>query len=618
MSVRPALPRNASFHFFLVNVLDGEGFSEAAKGLPLKSGKGKRPGKGGNRYEKRHNNIAAHSSPCFRVKEGDHVIIGQCRPLSKTVRFIVLKVIPGGSSAGVMIIDHPGLSQSNDDFIEASVFINRTDSIAEIDEDFVCATLDWGPPWGANSLLNLDLQNKILQNAVRAFSPLKIRLGGTLQDDVLYEAPGQPQPDLPFAPNGSQPFGRNPGYLTLSRWDELNNFFMETRAMATFGLNALNGRTINSNGIAGGAWNSTNAESLIRYTVNKDYNIIGWELGNELTKNNANRSIWISPDQYARDVGALHTLLEVIYRGLEKKHLLISPGGSFNATWFTPFIDQTTGSLQVISHHVYNLGPGGDAHLLEKMLDPTHLDGEAQVFSALQNIIRDSATSAVAWVSEAGGAYKGGQNLVTNAFIMNFWYLDELGMAASYDTKTYCRQTLIGGNYSLLDSISFVPNPDYYSALLWHRLMGTYVLSTRSYGTEKLRAYAHSSKPPGGVTLLLLNLDGNASVRVTISMERGPKRSRKKGNCGGPKSGVTIDQSPKFGGIIGSVNVREEYHLTAMDGNLHSKTVLLNGKVLNVSSSGDIPPLQPAVVDLRRPVIVAPYSVVFVHFPNKA
>ncbi|PPD84103.1 hypothetical protein GOBAR_DD18961 [Gossypium barbadense] len=52
------------------------------------------------RYEKRHSNIPAHISPCFRVKEGDHVIIGQCRPLSKTVRFNVLKVNPAGSSGG--------------------------------------------------------------------------------------------------------------------------------------------------------------------------------------------------------------------------------------------------------------------------------------------------------------------------------------------------------------------------------------------------------------------------------------------------------------------------------------------------------------------------------------
>jgi small subunit ribosomal protein S11e len=45
-----------------------------------------------NRYEKRHKNLAAHVSPCFRVKEGDLVTVGQCRPLSKTVRFNVLKI----------------------------------------------------------------------------------------------------------------------------------------------------------------------------------------------------------------------------------------------------------------------------------------------------------------------------------------------------------------------------------------------------------------------------------------------------------------------------------------------------------------------------------------------
>merc|ERR1719456_1726648 len=47
-----------------------------------------------NRFEKRHKNVPAHCSPCFRVEEGDQVTIGQCRPLSKTVRFNVLRVLP--------------------------------------------------------------------------------------------------------------------------------------------------------------------------------------------------------------------------------------------------------------------------------------------------------------------------------------------------------------------------------------------------------------------------------------------------------------------------------------------------------------------------------------------
>ena len=45
------------------------------------------------RYEKRHRNLPCHLSPCFpNVKEGDIVTVGQCRPLSKTVRFNVLDV----------------------------------------------------------------------------------------------------------------------------------------------------------------------------------------------------------------------------------------------------------------------------------------------------------------------------------------------------------------------------------------------------------------------------------------------------------------------------------------------------------------------------------------------
>jgi small subunit ribosomal protein S11e len=47
-----------------------------------------------NRYEKRHTNVPVHISPAFQSKEGDIIIAGQCRPLSKTVRFNVLKVIP--------------------------------------------------------------------------------------------------------------------------------------------------------------------------------------------------------------------------------------------------------------------------------------------------------------------------------------------------------------------------------------------------------------------------------------------------------------------------------------------------------------------------------------------
>merc|ERR1712008_41110 len=46
-----------------------------------------------NRFEKRHKNMSVHMSPCFRdVQIGDVVTVGECRPLSKTVKFNILKV----------------------------------------------------------------------------------------------------------------------------------------------------------------------------------------------------------------------------------------------------------------------------------------------------------------------------------------------------------------------------------------------------------------------------------------------------------------------------------------------------------------------------------------------
>lgn len=43
------------------------------------------------RYEKRKSKIKAHSPDCFNIKKGDIVEIRECRPLSKTKCFVVVK-----------------------------------------------------------------------------------------------------------------------------------------------------------------------------------------------------------------------------------------------------------------------------------------------------------------------------------------------------------------------------------------------------------------------------------------------------------------------------------------------------------------------------------------------
>lgn len=45
------------------------------------------------RFEKRRSRIPAHNPPCINAKVGDRVKIAECRPLSKTVAFVVVEVM---------------------------------------------------------------------------------------------------------------------------------------------------------------------------------------------------------------------------------------------------------------------------------------------------------------------------------------------------------------------------------------------------------------------------------------------------------------------------------------------------------------------------------------------
>jgi small subunit ribosomal protein S17 len=44
-----------------------------------------------NRYERRRGKLHAHLPPCIELKEGDTVSVAECRPLSKTISFVVVQ-----------------------------------------------------------------------------------------------------------------------------------------------------------------------------------------------------------------------------------------------------------------------------------------------------------------------------------------------------------------------------------------------------------------------------------------------------------------------------------------------------------------------------------------------
>ncbi|KAE8648411.1 heparanase-like protein 1 [Cucumis sativus] len=493
------------------------------------------------------------------------------------------------------------------------IVVDGTTKIAETDENFICFTLDIWPHdecsqpnlcvWdGHASMLNMDLSLPILNKAVQAFKTLRIRVGGTLQDRLIYNiGDGFKGNCNPFEAHKGLLFDFTEGCLYMERWDDLNNFFNNTGAIVTFGLNALLGK-YNTKGIQWeGNWNYSNAEALIKYTVEKKYNINSWEFGNELAGPNSIGAS-VSASQYAKDLLKLRQIIDRLYKNSQQKPLIVAPGAFFDDKWYDELVTKTGSNVvSALTHHIYNMGAGDDPKLIYRFVNPTYLSQVSNTFRQLKNIIEKHAPWASAWVGEAGGAYHGGGLHISDTFINSFWYLDQLGMAASYNTKVYCRQTLVGGYYGVLRTKTFIPTPDYYGALLFHRLMGSSVLKVDNNVSSYLRTYAHCSRGRSGVTMLFINLSN--TTEFTINIENHMNLSLHK-------------SKPKHSSSKNVGTQREEYHLTPQNGLLRSSTVLLNGKALELTNEGEVPDLTPVYRDSNSSISIPNWSIAFIVIPD--
>ncbi|XVF23491.1 hypothetical protein REPUB_Repub13aG0043200 [Reevesia pubescens] len=492
------------------------------------------------------------------------------------------------------------------------VVIEGATSIAKTDDNFVCATLDWWPtekcdynqcPWGKAGLFNLNLQSKVLANAIKAFNPLRIRVGGSLQDQVVYKV-GRVKNCPRFKKRDDGLFGFSKGCLPMERWDQLNNLFNQTGAKVTFGLNALLGRkeSKTEKGLWIGDWQSQNARDFVKYTISKGYKIDSYEFGNELCGDGIGARV--EAEQYGKDITALKNLVKELHLDPKTRPKILGPGGFYDEKWFNTFLEVSGQEIvDGITHHIYNLGSGDDPKLITKIQDPFYLNQVAQTYKDVSNAIDKFGPWSGAWVSEAGGAFNSGGKDVSRTFANGFWYLDQLGMTSTYNHKVFCRQAFIGGNYALLNTTNFIPNPDYYGALLWHRLMGSTVLTVKHDATPNLRVYAHCAKRKPGISLIFINLSKDSSFNVTLSNDENLN------TVGRNLESPSVRRSNfEFRGYEN----REEYHLTALNGNIQSDVVLLNEVPLGLTDSFDIPAMNPKLVDGSSPISVAAHSIVYV------
>ena len=66
--------------------------SSKAKNMVVVSREYPRPVPKYKRYERSRSKVHAFLPQCIEVKEGDEVVVAECRPLSKTISFVVIQV----------------------------------------------------------------------------------------------------------------------------------------------------------------------------------------------------------------------------------------------------------------------------------------------------------------------------------------------------------------------------------------------------------------------------------------------------------------------------------------------------------------------------------------------
>lgn len=156
-------------------------------------------------------------------------------------------------------------------------------------------------------------------------------------------------------------------------------------------------------------------------------------------------------------------------------------------------------------------------------------------------LVEQHAPTAEIWAGEdgpTGGGDSGDcgkpETAICGLYGSTLWYADDMGQRAAHGFQQYQRQDLVGAAYSLVtiphdneflgahDSVGLTA--DYWLNFIWKRTVGTHVLSASVIGSKTVRAYAHCGSAPSphkiqntGVTAVLINLDNNASVSVTIN-----------------------------------------------------------------------------------------------------
>jgi Glycosyl hydrolase family 79, N-terminal domain len=410
----------------------------------------------------------------------------------------------------------------------------------------------------------IDLTNARLRKLAAALAPAYVRVSGTWAN-ATYFADSDESPSTP-------PAGFD-DVLTRRQWKGVIDFSRAVGAeiVTSFAV---------SRGIrdAASVWTPKQASRLLGYSASIGGRIAAAEFMNE-------PDVAVSgvlPDgydaaAYRRDFANFRSFVKQQAPAI----ILLGPGTADTADASSDLLDAPAAAVDAISYHHYGAlsercaGAGApDGALSEHWLAQT--DRTLDFYRQLRDRV---APNKPIWLTETAQAACGGDRWAAS-FLDTFRYLDQLGRLAKAGVTVVMHNTLAASDYGLLDEKTFAPRPNYFGALLWRRLMGTTVLDPGVPGRAGFHVYAHCLKDrPGGVSLLVINTDSNASRALTVAS---------------PSERYTLDAAK-----------------------LDGQTVRLNGHALELAANDDLPAIAGAPAPAGAQSF-APATITFLAIPEPA
>jgi heparanase 1 len=423
----------------------------------------------------------------------------------------------------------------------------------------------------------IDLSNARLRKLASALGPAYLRVSGTWANSTYFQNSDAPPPTEP--PPGFK------GVLTRPQWKGVVDF-----------SNAANAEIVTSFAVSAGArdssgiWTPDQASQIVAYTESVGGKIAAAEYMNEPTfAVMGGAPNGYDAAAYGRDFAVFHAFARKSVPGM----LILGPGGVGEGSSLVPasmhllstesLLLATGHGIDAFSYHSY----GGVSSRCASM-------GAASTTSAAAALSAEWLARPIGieefyaklrdqyepgkpmWLTETAETACGGDRWAST-FLDSFRYLDQLGLLAKLGVQVHLHNTLASSDYGLLDEKTYEPRPNYWAALLWHKLMGTTVLDPGASPSPNLHLYAQCLRnQPGGVALLAINADRTTAYSLAV-----------------PVAG-------------------ERYTLTAKE--LMDKQVQLNDADLKLGADDSLPELQGTATKTGK-LAFAPTSITFLALP---